>query len=209
MIKSFPKSYSHISNSFHLVNKLSNIHVNNNYTLISLDAISLFTNILTNIDIAINSISKRWSYLKNVICLCLNSYQQCSLSQNRLFLLLTEPYIAKPLVHLWVSPLSLIIADIVMQDLEDWAIKKLDFPPFYIRYVDEIAALSSSLNQILDTFNSFHPRLRFTLEISDNNKLNFLDTTIILENNNLLFDWYHKPLFSGRYLNFLSQHPFC
>jgi len=38
-------------------------------------------------------------------------------------------------------------------------------------------------------------------------KLNFLDVTIINNNNFIEFNWYHKPTFSGRYLNFLSQHP--
>jgi len=39
------KSYSHIDNSFKLVEKLNDFYLNNNYSLISLDAISLFTNI--------------------------------------------------------------------------------------------------------------------------------------------------------------------
>lgn len=34
----------------------------------------------------------------------------------------------------------------------------------------------------------------------------FLDVTIINNNEFLEFDWYHKPTFSGRYLNFLSAH---
>ena len=36
---------------------------------------------------------------------------------------------------------------------------------------------------------------------------NFLDITIINNNNLIEFDWYHKPTYSGRYLNFLSSHP--
>jgi len=34
-----------------------------------------------------------------------------------------------------------------------------------------------------------------------------LDTIILIRNNRILFDWFHKPTFSGRFLNFLSQHP--
>jgi len=37
-------------------------------------------------------------------------------------------------------------------------------------------------------------------------KLIFLDTTIIVDNSYIKFNIYHKT-FSGRYLNFNSQHP--
>jgi len=53
------------------------------------------------------------------------------------------------------SPLSPIIADIVMQDLEKSAIEKLPFElPFFYRFVDDIifAAPSDMLDVALDTF---------------------------------------------------------
>jgi len=80
--------------------------------------------------------------------------------------------------------------------------------PFYFRYVDDIAmAIPSSVyDTILEAFNSFHPRLQFTMELGGNN-LNFLDVTIKIVDNTIEFDWFHKPTFSGRYLNFLSLHP--
>jgi len=48
------------------------------------------------------------------------------------------------------------------------------------------------------------PRFQFTIEIG-RKKLKFLDTTI--RNNRFVFDWYHKSTFSGRFLNFHSNHP--
>ncbi|KYN02856.1 hypothetical protein ALC62_06323 [Cyphomyrmex costatus] len=39
------------------------------------------------------------------------------------------------------------------------------------------------------------------------NRLNFLDVTVIRNNDLIEFNWYHKPTFSGRYSNFRSQHP--
>ncbi|KYN29879.1 hypothetical protein ALC57_00670, partial [Trachymyrmex cornetzi] len=38
-------------------------------------------------------------------------------------------------------------------------------------------------------------------------RLEFLDTTIIISNKKFVFDWYRKPTFSGRFLNFHSNHP--
>ncbi|XP_011859074.1 PREDICTED: uncharacterized protein LOC105556590 [Vollenhovia emeryi] len=110
------------------------------------------------------------------------------------------------------SPLSPIIADITMQDLENRAIELLNFrPPFYFRYVDDIAlAVPSHMkDSALQIFKSFHPRLQFTIEEGTNRKLNFLDTTIIIRDDHIEFDWYQKPTFSGRYLNFKSCHPLC
>ena len=110
------------------------------------------------------------------------------------------------------SPLSPIIANIVMQDIEEKAIKLLGFEfPFFFRYVDDIACAvpNDCVNLTLNTFNSIHPRLQFTIEIGNDDRLNFLDVTLILNKKRIIFDWYHKPSFSGRYLNFYSQHPTC
>jgi len=84
------------------------------------------------------------------------------------------------------SPLSPILADIVMQDLEERAISSLSLHlPFYFRYVDDtaLAAPSASCQKILHVFNSFHKRLQFTIEIADENTLNFLDVSITINNN--------------------------
>ncbi|XP_070170797.1 uncharacterized protein [Polyergus mexicanus] len=110
------------------------------------------------------------------------------------------------------SPLSPIIADMVLQDLEKRAVATFPLAlPFYFRCVDDIvlAVLSSELNFVLNTFNSSHPRLQFTMEEGVDNRLNFLDITIIIKDSLIEFDWYHKPTFSGRYPNFGSQHPLC
>ncbi|KYN21604.1 hypothetical protein ALC57_06020 [Trachymyrmex cornetzi] len=96
-----------------------------------------------------------------------------------------------------------------MQDLETEALDILGVPlPFYFRYVDDIltAVPIDSIDHVLTVFNSFHERLQFTLE-NGGDKINFLDLTLIKNKDRLEMDWYHKPTFSGRYLNFLSAHP--
>jgi len=66
-----------------------------------------------------------------------------------------------------------------------------------------ILAAPFNFDDILKTFNSFHSRLEFTME-NGSERINFLDFTIIKNNNILEFNWYHKLSFSGRYLNYLS-----
>lgn len=56
------------------------------------------------------------------------------------------------------SPISPIIADLVLQDMEKRALKTVGFSlPFYVCYVDDVATavLSYVTNEILDIFNSF------------------------------------------------------
>jgi len=106
------------------------------------------------------------------------------------------------------SPLSPVIADIVMQDLEKRALERFKNEiPFYYRYVDDILTAVPRLNtkELLNSFNSLHPRMQFTIEIG--NRLNFLDVMIINNNNLIEFDWFKKPTFSGRILSFLSDQP--
>ncbi|XP_029672401.1 uncharacterized protein LOC115241033 [Formica exsecta] len=87
------------------------------------------------------------------------------------------------------SPLSPIIADIVLQDLEEKALSTLTFIYYrYYRYVDDIAMTAPYylMDHTLNVFNSLHQFTQFTLEIADNDKLNFLDISILLINNRLL-----------------------
>jgi len=59
------------------------------------------------------------------------------------------------------SPLSPVIADVVLQDLEEKALKKINLNIlFYFCYVDDVILVApSETSMILDTFNSFHNRL--------------------------------------------------
>jgi len=93
--------------------------------------------------------------------------------------------------------LSPIISDLVMRDLEEKAFEILNLLlHFYFRYVDDIAMAipSDAIIKALNIFNNFHPRLQFILEVGDD-RLNFLDVTIIKNNNKLEFNRYHKPTF--------------
>ena len=70
------------------------------------------------------------------------------------------------------SVISPILAEIVMEDLEEFVFGKLDFElPFYFWYVDD-TILCVPLHKIqifIDSFNSFHPRMQFTYEREINN----------------------------------------
>jgi len=64
------------------------------------------------------------------------------------------------------SPLSPVIADLVMRDLETVCLNKINCQlTLYYRYVDDIvmAGPSDKIDLILTTFNEYHERLKFTL----------------------------------------------
>ena len=110
------------------------------------------------------------------------------------------------------SPISPIVADFVMTDLEDNCLNKLSFKPiFYKRYVDDIITgiPSTDVDTMLHCFNSYHPRLQFTFETELDKTINFLDIKIIRKSKGLVFDWYIKPKSSGRFIDFNSSHPKC
>lgn len=96
----------------------------------------------------------------------------------------------------------------MIQDLEIKLLSEIDIPiPLYFRYVDDIvmAIPLYFIDLTLKTFNSFHPRLQFTMEFGGEST-NFLDIIMINRKGTLEFNWCHEPVFSGKCLNFLFAH---
>ena len=78
--------------------------------------------------------------------------------------------------HQW-APISPIISDIVIQDLEISCLSQIDFHiPIYLRCVDTFSIIPANKIEFLVTlFNSYDGRLSFTYEIENNNSLSFLN----------------------------------
>jgi len=82
------------------------------------------------------------------------------------------------------SPLSPIVANLVLQDLEKKALETINCNIlFYFRYVNDIllSAPPDQIPKILDTFNSYHNRLQFTEECEVNKKISFIDLKLEVE----------------------------
>ena len=92
------------------------------------------------------------------------------------------------------SPLSPILANIVLQDLEQEIVTANNIIlSFYIRYVDDIvlAVHKEKVEGVLKLFNSYHERLRFTIDFGDGNGINFLDVKLMRQGS-IIFDIYKK-----------------
>lgn len=109
------------------------------------------------------------------------------------------------------APLSPVLADLIMENLEEECLSSLDFPiKFLYRYVDDIllCAPTDKTEEILDRFNNFHNRLQFTMESENEHRQNsFLNLQLQVVDNNIVTNWYRKPTWSGRVLNYMSHHP--
>lgn len=103
------------------------------------------------------------------------------------------------------SPLSSILANAWLRKFEQ-RFRAMD-SKFFFRYVDDIcmAVHKDVMTQILETINSWHKNLDFTLEEeNDKGELAFLDIRIIHKNNKLESTWYTKPTSNGLTLNYHS-----
>ncbi|XP_024892886.1 uncharacterized protein LOC112468084 [Temnothorax curvispinosus] len=207
--KSVPKPESYIKDGWSFVELIGDVGIGEDDVLISLDVASLFTNIPK--DLVLKAIERRWNHISKETKLSRPQF----LSAVDLILSSTsfsfngqiyEQIFGSPMG----SPLSPILADMVMEDLETHCLQLLSFHiSFFKRYVDDIFAIvpRSGIDELLRVFNSYHTRLKFTFEIEKNNSLSFLDTIVIREGTVLLTNWYRKPTFSGRYINYFSNHP--
>ena len=184
------------------------MNVPDDHVLISLDVTSLYTNIPINLVEQI--INEKWPLLENFTTLPKEEFQKAlnfTLTTN--FFQFKNNFYKQLDGVAMGSPISSVIAQLVMEHAEKQIIDSLDFDIlFYKRYVDDclLAIPKGREQQILDTFNSFHHKLKFTIEIEENAQINFLDLTLIRENNRIYTKWYTKTVASGRYLNFNSEH---
>ena len=111
------------------------------------------------------------------------------------------------------SPLGPILANIFMCHFEYTAIAEYlgTLPLNYYRYVDDcflIFCTKAQCDVFFNYLNSRHPNIKFTKEVENDNSLPFLDIKIIRDEHSLLStSVYHKPTFSGLYLQWKSFVP--
>ncbi|XP_050506278.1 uncharacterized protein LOC126884400 [Diabrotica virgifera virgifera] len=109
------------------------------------------------------------------------------------------------------SPISPILATIILDHLIDIGISKLPFSlPFIYKFVDDIicSVPFNHIQTVQAIFNSLNQNIQFTVENENENSIPFLDTKVIRTNDNkIILDWYQKDTASGRFINYYSNHP--
>lgn len=202
-----------IKNSLELKNKLEKLSLEKDEILISLDVVSLFTNI--PIHLAISNIMEQWNKLQNHTKIPRPQFFKIlrfCLEENNYFMydkLLYKQTYGMPMGN----PLSPTIADIVLDKLLKVTVEDLNRQnikiSFLTKYVDDLFAIIKKDDEetILKTFNNYHKRLKFTIEKEQNNELPYLDMKLHRDGNKIITDWYAKSIASGRIINYNSTQP--
>lgn len=199
-----------IKDSWQFSHTIRGMKIPRGYRMCSLDATSLSTN--TPKELYIRAIETRWQLIS----------EHTNLSKEMFIdavkLITEESYFRygdfcyKQLYGVAMgNAISGFLSDLVMEDLEVSILKNVPFIiPFYRRFVDDIQVFvpADKIDQLVDTFNKYHRRLKFTVEKESNKSINFLDMTITRDDEgNITTKWYRKELSSGRYLNFNGHNP--
>lgn len=73
----------------------------------------------------------------------------------------------------------------------------------WFRYVDDIFAI---MKCSFDEIKNYYPNIKFTVEMQSNNYMNFLDLSILRNDNRFKFDIYKKSTQTDHLINFNSNH---
>ena len=109
------------------------------------------------------------------------------------------------------SPLSPIIANMVMEKLEERANNSFHSPPcIWFRYVDDVYGIMESnyIEEFHQYLNTICDSIKFTREEEYEGALAFLDVLVTrTPEGSLQTTVFRKPTHTGRYLPFSSHHP--
>lgn len=219
-----------VENSIELKQLIDNLQLAPNEQLFSIDVTSMFTNI--DVHHAMRLIKKRLDENLNIIK---DKTQREVAARTNALLLKTFLIVNQHFTEIEFNgerhkqikgfrmgtSSSNIAADVVLKEYLTYAISKAYEPSLIAKYVDDIflATTLPNAHRLLAALNEFtsiikardHPlptsTFTFTIEQEVNRKINFLDMTIIRnENGTLATRWYQKHGSSERIISWKSTH---
>jgi hypothetical protein len=107
------------------------------------------------------------------------------------------------------SPVSPVIANLCMEEIEEEAISNAITPPkSWYRYADDCHSIikKNAVESFHQTVNSIDTDISFSVEHESNGQLSFLDTLTIRRNNVIHVTVYRKPTHTDIYLDYNSHH---
>ena len=205
----FPITSHHFINSYEAKNFFDTIKFPTHFVLKSYDVVSMFTNIPTTLAKEIilekeNLFFEKFGIGKRILIGMLNFL----LDECAVFTVNDKIYKQKKGLPMG-SCISPTIARLTMDRVINRLLEKVPSIAFIKVYVDDtVAAVDpSTADLILDTLNSFHPDIKFTVESEDEKQsINFLNLTLFRNESKVLTKWYRKVFASGRLVPYFSSH---
>ncbi len=196
---------------------MKDVHLEDDEVLVSFDVVALFTNtpIPETLDI-VRSRLENDKTLKNRTRLTVDDIiELLGLVLNTTYFVFRGQIYKQKFGAAMGSPVSPIIANLFMEDLEQKAIATAPDhckPKFWKRYVDDVASAvkRGQSENLKDHLNTIDPTdsIKFTYEEETNGCMPFLDTLMKHEDDgSISFTVYRKPTHTDQYLNFKSHHP--
>ena len=206
-------SESHIKNSTDFKTFITSRKLKPTEVLVSFDVVSLFTNVPVSLalDVAkrrLQSDSGLTSRTNLSINEILHLLEFCL---HATYLSFRGEVYRQAFGTAMGSPVSVTVANLVMEDVEERALSSLDPPlPFWKRYVDDTctAVPADRIDELMDHLNGVEKSIQFTVELECDGKLPFLDLLLSHESDgSITTAVYRKSTHTGRYLDFESHHP--
>ena len=208
------RSHSHVRNSFDFASFIADQTLTHNMVMVSFDVVSLCTKVPVHLATKVaqdrllrdTSLAERTSLLAdeviNLLSFCLDATY---LAYNGDVF---QQIFGTPMG----SPVSVTVANLVMEDVEERALSTCPHPPppFWKQYVDDkfTALPEDQVDRFLDHLNTVEPSIKFTMEKESNGSLSFLDTLVTHhDDGSLSTSVYRKKTHTDHYLDFISHHP--
>lgn len=197
------KMKSYVKNADHLIELLKTETVEPEHLLVSFDVVSLFTNI--PVDEALQIIRQKYQPEEHIIDLIKHCLKNTYFSYNDKRYRQIE---GAPMG----SPLSPVIANLFMEDIEVRALESTTLKPkLWLRYVDDTFVIwthgRNKLDEFLSHLNNIHSKIQFTMEVESLNQLPFLDVLLKKKPDGKLgHTVYRKATHTDRYLHATSHH---
>lgn len=215
ILAKIPKSPYYIRNSYDFKNYIDKQVIHKDWIMISLDVISLFTKL--PFEIIYSAIVNRWTEISKHTKIHKEEFLTMIkriIGQTYFVFdgVIYEQLEGTPMG----SSLSPILAELAMDDILttviSWIERELKIKLTIVKkYVDDLFLVvpQHSVLEIVAIFNSANIDVQFTYELEKENRINYLDISIIKDDvfGTITTRWYKKEIASGRFLNFQSIHP--
>ena len=204
------KSSSYVKN---FVERISDAPIHSNQ-MVSMDVVSLFTKVITDETLAVvRDKLAADHFLEECTCIPIDNLMEMLTFCEEITYFGMGSDIYRQEVELAMSlPLSPVLANIFMEYFEEMALESISLKSsMWLRYVDDTFILwphQKEVQILLDHVNSIWSSIQFIMEKGQGSKLSFLVVLVTRTEQGFRPSVYHKPTFTGQYLNFNSHHPY-